>query len=60
MEPLESQEAPMVVVDLSRVGYFGSVFLFGYQFFPLLVLPALALACVTWAAAASPASPLQG
>jgi len=27
MEPLETQEAPMVVVDLSKVGYFGSVFL---------------------------------
>jgi anti-sigma B factor antagonist len=27
MEPLSNQEAPMVVVDLSRVGYFGSVFL---------------------------------
>jgi anti-anti-sigma regulatory factor len=27
MEPLSDQEAPMVVVDLSRVGYFGSVFL---------------------------------
>ncbi len=27
MEPLAGQEAPMVVVDLSRVGYFGSVFL---------------------------------
>ena len=27
MEPLAAQEAPMVVVDLSRVGYFGSVFL---------------------------------
>ncbi|MCA9061663.1 MAG: STAS domain-containing protein [Planctomycetaceae bacterium] len=27
MEPLSSQEAPMVIVDLSDVGYFGSVFL---------------------------------
>ena len=27
MEPLDGQEAPMVIVDLSRVGYFGSVFL---------------------------------
>ena len=27
MEPLAAQEAPMVVVDLSKVGYFGSVFL---------------------------------
>lgn len=27
MEPLAAQETPMVVVDLSRVGYFGSVFL---------------------------------
>jgi len=27
MEPLADQEAPMVVVDLSKVGYFGSVFL---------------------------------
>jgi len=27
MEPLATQEAPMVIVDLSSVGYFGSVFL---------------------------------
>ncbi len=27
MEPLSNQEAPMVIVDLSSVGYFGSVFL---------------------------------
>lgn len=27
MEPLNSQSAPMVIVDLSEVGYFGSVFL---------------------------------
>ena len=27
MEPLAAQEAPMVVVDLCQVGYFGSVFL---------------------------------
>ena len=27
MEPLREQEVPMVVVDLSDVGYFGSVFL---------------------------------
>lgn len=27
MEPLNTQEAPMVIVDLSEVGYFGSVFL---------------------------------
>ena len=27
MEPLSGQEAPMVIVDLSSVGYFGSVFL---------------------------------
>lgn len=27
MEPLKNQEVPMVVVDLSEVSYFGSVFL---------------------------------
>ncbi|MEZ6063213.1 MAG: STAS domain-containing protein [Planctomycetaceae bacterium] len=27
MEPLVAQDVPMVVVDLTRVGYFGSVFL---------------------------------
>jgi len=27
MEPLATQDVPMVVFDLSRVGYFGSVFL---------------------------------
>ncbi|MCA9058520.1 MAG: STAS domain-containing protein [Planctomycetaceae bacterium] len=27
MDPLSEQEAPMVIVDLSDVGYFGSVFL---------------------------------
>ena len=27
MEPLQNQEAPMVVIDLSDISYFGSVFL---------------------------------
>ena len=27
MEPLATQDVPMVVFDLTRVGYFGSVFL---------------------------------